>query len=283
MLSIAITSAFLLAMAGCVDPGWSFPTGYDSFTAPQGYDTGSCTRFLNAAAVCMRSEKSDKAANLASIRDMTALIMAEHSDTDVIVFPELCTSWLWDPADPVSYYASVAEPVPGPSTAYVSGLASQYGVAIVFGLAEVENGAYYSCQAMLKPDGTLVKYRKRGLNSGDRANGCTPGAARAESEVKGVTVGFLICSDYQDEAVIRDLSTGGAPVILASIATETRLNNGVDFLARSLSRWVVYSNGGGTQGDVSLPGHVFVADPTGTVHDPESGPGAYSWFRIGVY
>jgi predicted amidohydrolase len=272
----------LLALSGCEAPGWSYPTGYDAFTAELGYDTNGGTRFLAAAAVSFQSDKTDKAANLASMAAMAARIMTDHPDTDVIVFHEMCTGWVWEPESPAAYFASLAEPIPGPSTAYVADLAAAHNVTIVFGLAEDDNGTRYNSQAMLKPDGTLVSYRKRGLNDGDKAGGCTPGAGAVISDIKGIPVTFAICSDYQDEAVIKDLSTNNAPIVLASLVTATRLNGSVDFFARALGKWVVYANGGGAQWGATFPGNIFIADPTGTIHDPMEGAGSYSWTLIGL-
>jgi 5-aminopentanamidase len=280
--ALAAAACLALSLCACAPDGWSYPTGYDSFTAAQGIDAGGCTAFLRAAAVSFQSDKTDKAANLRAMADLTARVMADHPDTDVIVFHELCLGWLTDSADPAAYFRSVAETIPGPSTASVADLAASHGVAIVFGMAEMVGEAYYNSQALVRPDGTIVRYRKRGLNDADRANGCSAGTGSVTAAINGVTVTFAICSDYQDEAVIRDLSTGEAPVVLASLVTATRLNGQVDFFARALSRWVVYANGGGTQSGATYPGNVFVADPTGTVHASAEGPGRYSWFAMGV-
>lgn len=258
------------------------PTGFDSFTAPLGYDSADLTRRLRVAAVSMASSRDDKAANLASLERLVDTVLAEHADTDVVVFPELCTSWLYVEENPEPYYRSVAETIPGPSTETVRALAMDRDVAIVFGLAEVDGDRYYNSQAMLLSDGTLVRYRKRGLNSGDIANGCTPGEGPVTASIRGVEVTFAICSDYQDEATIRDLSLSDAGVVLASLVTSTVLNPDVDFFARSVGKWVVYSNGAGSNSGLEMPGRVFIADPTGTVHDAHTGAGSYAWLSLGV-
>ena len=177
----------------------------------------------------------------------------------------------------------MAESVPGPTTDSVSALATLHNVTIVFGMAESAGGKFHNSQVCAKPDGSLVTYRKRGLNAADIANGCLPGDGVVTTTIKGIEVTFAICSDYQSEAVISDISRSSASVVLMSLVTATVLNPGVDFFARAVSKWVVYANGGGTQGGLTYPGNIFVADPTGTVHDPNSGPGSYSWFRLGVY
>jgi hypothetical protein len=69
-----------------------------------------------------------------------------------------------------------------------------------------------------------LRYRKRGLNAGDVANGCTPGEGVLTAVIHGVTVTFAICSDYQDEGAIQDLSLSEAGVVLASLVTSTVLN-----------------------------------------------------------
>jgi (R)-amidase len=274
--------ALVTALVACQPAGWSFPTGYDSFTAAQGYDQSGCTSFLSAAAVSLQSSKTDKAANLAAISAMVTRVMADHPDTQVIVFHEMCTSWLLDSTAPSAYFASVAETIPGPSTSSVAGIAAANNVCIVFGLAEKDGSSFYNTQALVRPDGSILTYRKRGLNEGDKANGCSPGQGVVTASIGGVQVTFAICSDYQDEAVIKDLSTSTAPVVLVSLVTATRLNNQVDFFARALGKWVVYANGGGEQSGGVYPGNIFIADPTGTLHAPAEGPGTYSWFHMGV-
>jgi predicted amidohydrolase len=259
------------------------PTGFDGLVAPQGYDTSGSTRFLEAAAVCMETQRDDKEANLVAIESTVDAIVADHPETDVIVFPELCTSWLYVEADPTGYFRSVAEPIPGPSTDRVRDSAMQHQVAVVFGLAEPDGDHYHSAQALIRSDGSLVSYRKRGLNEGDLRGGCSPGEGVAESEIQGVGVTFAICSDCQDEAVIRDLSVCASPVVLASLVTATVLNPRVDFFARSIGKWVVYANGGGENSGFDMPGRVFIADPTGTVHAPGVGPGSRSgWACTGA-
>ena len=278
-LLILITASLLL-VSSC--GGLITATGFDSFTAVQGYDTSGFSRFLEAAAVCMESLKDDKQANLATIESSVETIMNDHPDTDVIVFPELCTGWLWFEDDPSGYYRSVAETIPGPSTDRVKDIALRLEVAIVFGLAEVDGGRYYNSQALLKADGSLVRYRKRGLNNGDIQNGSSQGEGVVTADINGIGVTFAICSDYQDEVVIGDLSVTASPVVLASLVTATVLNPRVDFFARSIAKWVVYANGGGNNSGSEIPGNVFIADPTGTVHDAKLGPGSYSWFRVGI-
>jgi predicted amidohydrolase len=282
LLSTLFAAIAALSLAGCAPAGWSYPRGFDSFTAAQGYDTSDCNAFLYAAAASFSSARDDKAANLAAMDAIVTRVMNDHPETDVVVFHEMCTGWISDASDPAGYFASIAESIPGPSTAAVAAMAASHNVSIVFGLAEVEGSSRYNSQALVKPDGTVVSYRKRGLNDGDRANGCTAGVSSVVDSIRGIPVTFAICSDYQSEAVIADLSTSVAPVVLASLVTSTRLNNDVDFFARALGRWVVYANGGGTQSGGTFPGHVFIADPTGTVHDPQAGAGVYSWARIGV-
>lgn len=144
----AAVAAMLAAITACGP--LVTPTGFDSFTAPLGYDDSDLTTRLRAAAVSMESARDDKAANLATIERLVDAVLAEHPDTDVTVFPELCTSWLWVEADPTGYYRSVAETIPGPTTDAIRALAMDRGVAVVVGLAEVDGERYYNSQALLQ-------------------------------------------------------------------------------------------------------------------------------------
>ena len=60
------------------------------------------------AAVSLQPDRNDKTANLTAMQSMVGRVMAEHPATDVIVFNELCTSWLTDPGSPSAYFTSLA-------------------------------------------------------------------------------------------------------------------------------------------------------------------------------
>jgi hypothetical protein len=72
-------------------------------------------------------------------------------------------------------YHEVAEPVPGPSTAYFGGLARKHDLDIVAGLLERDGGLVYNVATLIGPGGELVgKYRKVCLPRGEIEGGSRP-------------------------------------------------------------------------------------------------------------
>jgi predicted amidohydrolase len=271
----------ILTISGCSRDGLFIMTPFDAFGAPVAYDDSSATVHLAVAAVSMASAVDDKAANLARMAAMVAEIKAEHPDVQVIVFGELILGLLYDPDIQASYQQGIAETIPGASTAYIAGVSALYGTVIVFGMAEADNGSYFNSQAMVFPDGTVLTYRKRGLNPGDIAAGFLPGQEASAAVIDGVKVTCMICSDYQYEEAIRDVARSDADVVLMSLGNATRLSMQNDFIARQVNKWVVHANR--FDPDLGISGLSYIADPAGAFRDQVEGESVYAFYTIGVY
>jgi uncharacterized membrane protein len=179
-------------------------------------------------------DKTDKDVTLGRMEDMVATIMAEHPETQVIVFPELALEWYWDDAGGKEYQTAMAETVPGAATGTVSTIAAANNVAIAFGLTELDGADLYNTQVLIAADGTLTKYRKRILNLTDVDNGMSAGVAPGESglvtaDIGGVRVCLFICSDMQSAAITREIADSGVEVILHSLTSTTDLNPTVSY------------------------------------------------------
>lgn len=111
-------------------------------------------------------------------------------------------------------FAEVAEPVPGPSTAYFGQLARQHNLYIVAGLVERSGHLIYNTAALLGPDGNLVgKYRKVTLPRSEIDGGIAPGSDYPVFETRFGKLGMMICYDGFFPEVARQLTARGAEVI----------------------------------------------------------------------
>ncbi len=110
--------------------------------------------------------------------------------------------------------AEVAEPIPGPSTAYFGELAKKHDLYIVAGLVERAGHLVYNTAALLGPDGTLVgKYRKVTLPRGEIEGGICPGDEYPVFPTRFGKLGMMICYDGFFPEVARQLTIRGAEVI----------------------------------------------------------------------
>ncbi len=108
----------------------------------------------------------------------------------------------------------LAEPVPGPTTDYFSGLAKQYRTHIVVSLYERDAHLVYNVAVLLGPDGNILgKYRKVCLPRDEVAAGVTPGKDYPVFETRFGKVGMMVCYDGFFPEVARELSNRGAEVI----------------------------------------------------------------------
>ncbi|HEX9187214.1 MAG TPA: carbon-nitrogen hydrolase family protein, partial [Vicinamibacteria bacterium] len=115
-------------------------------------------------------------------------------------------------------YAGVAEPVPGPTTAFLGGLARRHRVWIVAGLYERDGPRVYNTAVLVSRDGTLAgRYRKMSLPDEEIEGGITPGADTPVFDTDFGRVGLMICWDSSYPEVARGLADRGAEVIFLPI------------------------------------------------------------------
>lgn len=138
---------------------------------------------------------------------------AAEKGADLVVLPELLT------CKGVSHdYASLAEPVPGPSTDYFAGLAKKHDCYIVAGLPERDGPLVYNVAVLLGPEGKIAgKYRKVTLPREEIQRGIAPGHDYPVFETRFGKVGMMICYDVFFPEVARQLAKNGAEVIALPI------------------------------------------------------------------
>jgi len=115
-------------------------------------------------------------------------------------------------------YASVAEPIPGPTTDKLGGKARQHGMYIVAGLYEREGSAIYNTAVLIDRVGRVAgKYRKVHLPREETEGGLTPGNHLPVFRTDFGTIGMMICWDSQFTDPAKALAAQGAEIIFLPI------------------------------------------------------------------
>ncbi|MDF1861388.1 MAG: carbon-nitrogen hydrolase family protein [Verrucomicrobiales bacterium] len=138
---------------------------------------------------------------------------AAGQGADLIVLPELLT------CKGVTHdYASVAESIPGPTTAYFGELAKKHDCYLVVGMPERVDHLVYNVAVLIGPEGEVVgKYRKVTLPREEIARGIAPGDEYPVFETRFGKVGMMICYDVFFPEVARELAMNGAEIIALPI------------------------------------------------------------------
>ncbi len=152
-------------------------------------------------------------------RGLAAVDEAAARGASIVVFAELA----FDPFHPqrpaTSDPASLAETVPGPTTAAFSDRARQHGVVIVLNVYERDGARTFDCSPVIDADGRLLG-RTRMIHITDYA--CfheqgyyTPGDTGAPVyETAHGRIGVAICYDRHYPEYMRALAIGGADLVV---------------------------------------------------------------------
>lgn len=115
-------------------------------------------------------------------------------------------------------YVTLAEPVPGPTTARLGEKARRHKMYIVAGLFEREGNAVYNTAVLIDRQGKVAgKYRKVYLPREEVEGGLTPGVDYPVFETDFGKIGMMICWDLEYVDPARALAAQGAEIILMPI------------------------------------------------------------------
>jgi predicted amidohydrolase len=179
-------------------------------------------RRVVAAAVQM-SSTVDKQENLRTAERLIRAAVLEGG-AELVALPEL-----WSCHGLESVYRENAEPVPGPTTEFLSRLARGLRIYLLGGsILEGEPGAerLHNTSTLFAPSGELVAiYRKIHLfdvKVGDReyleSAGMAPGREIVAAKAAGTVLGLTVCYDLRFPELYRILALRGAEVLLVPAA-----------------------------------------------------------------
>lgn len=150
----------------------------------------------------------------------------------------------------------LAEPIPGPTSNYLSGLAKELGVVLVGSIFERRmNGVYHNTSVVFDTDGSLAGlYRKMHIPDDPgfyEKFYFTPGDATFNDGSSGFTpiqtsvgkLGVLVCWDQWYPEAARLMALAGAEILIYPTAIGWDVTDDPDEQARQLDAWVTVQRG----------------------------------------
>jgi 5-aminopentanamidase len=159
------------------------------------------------ALVQMDCVTGDTEANL--IRIAARAAEAAERGAQLVLFPECATTGYFV-ADRI---ASLAEPVPGPSSERLERLARSTGAHLMVGMIERADDRYFDDAILFTPEGGRHVYRKTHLFGPERVI-FTPGDQPVVVQTALGRLGLSVCYDLMFPEFIRSLVLKGAQVVL---------------------------------------------------------------------
>ncbi|MBI1729174.1 hypothetical protein HY229_08605 [Candidatus Acetothermia bacterium] len=133
------------------------------------------------------------------------------TEADLIVFPELANSgYLFLNSAEAE---SLAEPIPGPSTEFLTKLAVERGCHIVMGMPEKSGQKRFNSAVLIGPQGVVGSYRKAHLFDEEKLHFQPGDRGFPVFEIHGVKIGILICFDHIFPESARTLALQGVQIL----------------------------------------------------------------------
>ncbi len=224
---------------------------------------------ITVALAQLESAVGDVATNLRRATD--AIRDAAGRGARLVLLPELfLPGYAADES-----FSTLAEPVPGPSTAAFSEVAGALGVEVLIGMARRDirypHGVYNSA-VLLDGGGVRAVYDKVHLGTfGPFREGCwfVPGRETCVASTVLGPAGLGICYDCSFPELPRRLAREGAESLLVISAGPVAAREKWGYLLRTRAyenaMWVLYCNVVGQQGPYSFFGGSRIVGPDGVV------------------
>ncbi|WP_051271539.1 nitrilase-related carbon-nitrogen hydrolase [Shimazuella kribbensis] len=165
------------------------------YIAPWDFTKNTKSHDIVAATIQYEPIIGDKTKNKEKIAQLVKQAKRKNPKCNLVVLPELSvTGPLCDMER--REIENLTENVEGPTIQYITKLAKQYQVAIVFGFAEKTEEGLYNAALLISQEGEVIgKYQKTHLSKSDE-NWALPGSSLSVFDVKGLgKIGILIGED----------------------------------------------------------------------------------------
>jgi predicted amidohydrolase len=165
------------------------------YVAPWDYTKNTTSHEVVAAALQYEPIIGDKEKNKEKIKKLIKQAKKEDNDLNLVVLPELS---LTGPVDGKSKkeVEAFAEDPKGDTAMFMSNLAKEYQLSIVYGFIEKKGNAFYNSAILMSSNGeTIGKYQKTHLNKYDR-KWAKPGSSLPVFETQDLgRIGVLLGED----------------------------------------------------------------------------------------
>lgn len=225
-------------------------------------------------ALIQQPASRDREANIA--KAVQSFKEAACQGARLIAFAELAFDWFYPQKPAGPDVASLAEPIPGPTTDRFAALAKEHGVVAVLNLFERDGHRCYDCSPVIDADGTVLG-KTRMVHVPDYScfheqSYYAPGDRGAPVfATQFGRVGICICYDRHFPEYLRALALNGADLVVVPQAGA--VNEWPDGLFEAEMRVAAFQNGYfvalcnrvGPEECLTFAGESFVSAPDGTV------------------
>lgn len=224
---------------------------------------------VNITCVQIHPKLFDVKANLAKMSDFIKTIIKEKPQTDLIVFPELCTTGY----ECGNEFFRLAEDIKtGESIQQMGALAKEYGIHLIYGFPQRDSqikDVIYNSNAFIGPDGNLIGTYQKVHLFGQEKMYFRPGCSYPVFETKIGKIGTMICWDSAFPEVARIYALEGVDLLVATSNWEKPYSQDWDLTtaARALDNcmYLAAANRVGKDLELDFFGHSRIYTPMGQV------------------
>ncbi len=207
-----------------------------------------------------------------NLEAMLEIIENAGGTADLIVFPETTLCGFPEKAE----IGDVAMTVNAQPIQLLKAAAQQRRVALAFGFAEQDGGAFYNTAVLLDREGRIaLRYRKSHLWPHTDREVFAAGDAFFVSEIDGVRIGLIVCYDVEFPETSRAVARLGAQLILVLDGNMSPYGpvhrRAVTARAMENQCYAVLVNRVGTGRELEFAGESLAVDPYGEVIDEVEG------------
>ena len=171
------------------------------------------SRPVRVASIYYRPDQTKSGLDSVQQAGQYAAQVATTYHPDVIVLGETL-NYIGAPGN----FDSNAEPVPGPSTNFMAGIASAHHVNIAFGVVERVGDTLFNTAVFIDRNGNLVgKHHKVQLPLAEASSGIAPGNAVEVFDADFGRIALLICQETSFPEPAREAALQGAELLLVPI------------------------------------------------------------------
>ena len=244
------------------------------------YNQSKADKHLNVVTVSMRCDE-DPTKNIEKMIKLIEEIKEKHPQVELIFFGETITGWFFNFKKTAEYHHTIAETIPGETTAIMSELAIKHNIFICYGTNERSGKKFYNSQILIDQNGEItavhrkVKMREKFFSAGD--------VLVTTTKIKDIRTGIVICYDVQSKEVNKALRKNNLELILHSLADdEDPREFGTGYLARSYDAWLINANRYGEEGGHFWNGWLTITDPVGRICAKGKDKEHYLYYEIGI-
>ncbi len=233
-------------------------------------------QYVNVSCVQMEPRTADYEYNVAKMERFVRRIMEERPETDLIVFPELCTTGYVCTRE--EFDAMTRTAAEDPSVRRLGALAAQYGTAIVYGFSERDPddpAVLYNAAAVIGKDGALQGTYRKVHPFDTEKKWCRAGSEYPMFEADFGKFGVMICWDTAFPEVARTYALRGAQLLV--VCTNWEITESEEWPMDTAADWdlvtrarafdnllhLVSANRVGVDRGLGFFGHSNIIDPVG--------------------